>query len=240
MHLRSARPAFLVAAVLVGIVGVAPLLAVVVRALRHPDVLTSMLSASIVWEAAWGTLRLAVVTTVVAVGIGAPLAWLTTRTDLPARGLWRSLLTIPYVVPPYIAAVACDGVLNYSTVKYLENRLLAHLSRRAELKHVLIVAHGVNHLDEDAAAWLGCLVQRLRGEGRGVSFSGVKDNILDALENAGVLRIIGEAHLYTTQALALDAIHEEIHQGSAEDPCPLRTVVYADGRVPERPADRTK
>jgi len=42
--------------------------------------------------------------TVTATLIAIPLAWLTARTDLPARRVWATLVTLPLVVPSYIGA----------------------------------------------------------------------------------------------------------------------------------------
>nr|WP_246211625.1 iron ABC transporter permease [Phytoactinopolyspora alkaliphila] len=44
--------------------------------------------------------------TVGAILIGAPLAWLTIRTDVPARGVLTVLLALPLALPSYIAAYA--------------------------------------------------------------------------------------------------------------------------------------
>src|SRR5688572_7371893 len=52
------------------------------------------------------TLGLAVVVTVASVLIGLPIAWLTTRTDLPGRRAWTILTALPLVVPSYVGAFA--------------------------------------------------------------------------------------------------------------------------------------
>jgi iron(III) transport system permease protein len=49
-----------------------------------------------VWLAFWVTL--------LSIGIALPLAWLTTRTDLPGRRLWAVLTPLPLVVPSYVGA----------------------------------------------------------------------------------------------------------------------------------------
>ena len=33
------------------------------------------------------------------------------RTDVPGKGLWRSLLAIPYLIPPFIGAIAWTFLL---------------------------------------------------------------------------------------------------------------------------------
>lgn len=57
----------------------------------------------------WLALRsigLAVTVTIAALAIGVPLAWLTTRTDLPGRRLWAVVVALPLVIPSYVGAVA--------------------------------------------------------------------------------------------------------------------------------------
>ncbi|MDR7543799.1 MAG: iron ABC transporter permease [Armatimonadota bacterium] len=49
-------------------------------------------------------------TTLLALAIGCPLAWVLTRTDLPGRRVLRSLVTIPYILPSWVIALAWLGV----------------------------------------------------------------------------------------------------------------------------------
>jgi iron(III) transport system permease protein len=43
---------------------------------------------------------------IASVAVGAPLAWLTARTDVPARGLIRGLVMASFVTPPFLGAFA--------------------------------------------------------------------------------------------------------------------------------------
>lgn len=52
---------------------------------------------------------LAVLVTGACVLVALPLAWLTTRTDLPGRRVWAVLTALPLVIPSYIAAYALIG-----------------------------------------------------------------------------------------------------------------------------------
>lgn len=54
---------------------------------------------------------LAVLMTAWASALGVPLAWLTVRSDLPARGLIRWLAPLPLAIPPYIGAIVYQIVL---------------------------------------------------------------------------------------------------------------------------------
>ncbi len=50
------------------------------------------------------TIALTATVTLTAIAVGLPLAWLTTRTDLPGRRLWATLTALPLVIPSYIGA----------------------------------------------------------------------------------------------------------------------------------------
>lgn len=65
------------------------------------------------WDSVWraDTLALLLRSVALALAVGAaatalavPLAWLTTRTDLPGRRAWTVLTTLPLVIPSYIGA----------------------------------------------------------------------------------------------------------------------------------------
>jgi len=56
------------------------------------------------WATLGNTLLLAGAVVLATAALALPLAWLTTATDLPGRRLWNVLLTLPLVVPSYVAA----------------------------------------------------------------------------------------------------------------------------------------
>ncbi|HXJ77649.1 MAG TPA: iron ABC transporter permease [Candidatus Methylomirabilis sp.] len=56
--------------------------------------------------ALWNTVLLAFWSGVVAVVIGAPMAWLSVRTDLPGRSTIKSLVMASFVTPPFLGAFA--------------------------------------------------------------------------------------------------------------------------------------
>ena len=57
-------------------------------------------------KALWNTVVLAFWVGLASVAIGAPLAWLTARTDLPGKRLIRSLVLASFVTPPFLGAFA--------------------------------------------------------------------------------------------------------------------------------------
>ena len=57
-------------------------------------------------KALWNTVVLAFWSGIGAVALGAPMAWLSARTDLPARGAIKSLVMASFVTPPFLGAFA--------------------------------------------------------------------------------------------------------------------------------------
>jgi iron(III) transport system permease protein len=57
-------------------------------------------------KALWNTVVLAFWSGLVSVAIGAPMAWLSARTDLPASRAIRSLIMASFVTPPFLGAFA--------------------------------------------------------------------------------------------------------------------------------------
>ncbi len=68
-----------------------------------PDALDLILRARTLWVVA-RTVALMAAVMVGCIAIAAPLAWLTVRTDLPARRFWRVATMLPLALPSYIVA----------------------------------------------------------------------------------------------------------------------------------------
>lgn len=62
------------------------------------------------WSLVLDTVLLCVGVVTAATLIGVPLAWLTTRTDLPGRRLWGVAAALPLVIPSYVAALCLLGL----------------------------------------------------------------------------------------------------------------------------------
>ena len=80
-----------------------PVVYLVLRASQAEDALALILRASTL-ETLGRTLWLALTVTFSSIVLALPLAWLTTRTDLPLRRLWGVLTALPIVLPSYVGA----------------------------------------------------------------------------------------------------------------------------------------
>lgn len=61
------------------------------------------------------TIKISLLVTLISVLISFPLAWLVGRTNLPARGMFRTLFVATYMIPPYVGAIAWTQLLSPNT-----------------------------------------------------------------------------------------------------------------------------
>jgi iron(III) transport system permease protein len=104
---RRRPPAFLVVpAVAVALAMVLPLAYLVVRAAGAGEQALALATEAQTLRVFANTALLALLVTGASILIALPLAWLTTRTDLPGRRAWAVLTAVPLVVPTYVGGFA--------------------------------------------------------------------------------------------------------------------------------------
>ncbi|NEE01310.1 ABC transporter permease [Phytoactinopolyspora halotolerans] len=107
-----ARGLLTAAAVAVAALAVLPAVYLVIRAAEGGQATAwDVLGHARTYEVLLNTAGLTAAVTVGAIAVGAPLAWLTVRTDVPARGLLTVLLALPLALPSYVAAYAYVSLL---------------------------------------------------------------------------------------------------------------------------------
>ena len=110
---RSQRPPLwvLLPAVGIAIVELLPLLYLVARTFEAGGMAWQMLIRSRTLDVAFNTVLLAGAVALSTIAIAVPLAWVTSRTDLPWRGFWSTAAALPLVVPSYIGALVIVATL---------------------------------------------------------------------------------------------------------------------------------
>ncbi len=93
-------------AAVVGIVLALPVIYLLLRALNAGPELLDFLFSIRILAIFLRSLALTMAVTALAVLIGVPLAWLTTRTDIPFRRFWLIAATLPLVIPTYVSGLA--------------------------------------------------------------------------------------------------------------------------------------
>jgi len=128
----------------------------------------------------------------------------------------------------HIAVIRYNGSIFFTNVNYLEEKILQVIEIMPELKHILIVGNGINEIDASGEDMVSLLVERIRGSGLDISFSGLNDHVLAVLKRTYLYEKIGEDHIYRNATRAIESIFNKAHQGSSEKRCPLRAVVLSN------------
>lgn len=124
----------------------------------------------------------------------------------------------------HIALVRFDGPLFFANASFLEDQITDRMMRSDNLRHIIIVANGINDMDASGEEALSLIVDRVRAAGMDISMCGVNEAVMKVLERTHLLEKIGMDHVYPTMETAICATHESAHQDGQEESCPLTTV----------------
>ncbi len=124
----------------------------------------------------------------------------------------------------YIAMVRFDGPLFFANASYLEDKITAIMGAKKDLRHIIIVANGINDIDASGEEALSLLVDRVRSAGVDISLSGVNESVMKVFRRTHAFEKIGEDHIYPTMEKAICTVHEHTHETGDETVCPLTTV----------------
>ena len=126
----------------------------------------------------------------------------------------------------HIALIRFDAPLFFANASYLEDQVTERMRAKKNLKHIVIVASGINDMDASGEETLSLLVDRIRSAGVDVSLSGLNEAVMQVMKRTHLDAKIGEDHIYPTLERAVEAIHPESHRDAVEQDCPLKTVCY--------------
>ena len=126
----------------------------------------------------------------------------------------------------HIALVRFDAPLFFANASFLEDQVTARMQAKKSLRHIVIVANGVNDIDASGEEVLSLLVDRVRSAGLDISLTGVNESVMRVLKRTHLDAKIGEDHLFPTMEKAIEKIHPGTHLDSNEVECPLQTVCY--------------
>ncbi len=124
----------------------------------------------------------------------------------------------------HIAMVRFDGPLFFANASFLEDQITERMMNKDKLKHIIIVANGINDMDASGEEALSLIVDRVRSNGLDISLSGVNEAVMAVLKRTHLLEKIGEDHVYPSMENAICANYDETHRDGEEKSCPLTTV----------------
>jgi len=119
--------------------------------------------------------------------------------------------------------VRFDGPLFFANASFLEDKLTDKLASNDKLRHIILVANGINDMDASGEETLSLLVDRVRSAGVDISLCGVNESVMAVFRRTHLLEKIGEDHIYPTMEAAICDVHARTHHDGDEDICPLTT-----------------
>lgn len=122
------RLTLIVAASALALIGLLPVVVMITRSVMVEGAFSlgayaSLFSSGRQWILLRNSLALSSLTAVVCTLIGLPLGILLSRTNLPFRQVFAVLFTVPFLVPPYAAAVAWSDLLALSGLRQMSGLL---------------------------------------------------------------------------------------------------------------------
>lgn len=126
----------------------------------------------------------------------------------------------------HIDMIRFEGPLFFANASFLEDQITERMLKKKSLKHIVIVANGMNDIDASGEEVLSLVVSTVRSAGLDISFSGVNESVMEVFERTHLIEKIGRDHIYSTMEKAICAVHDSAHKKSEESQCPLTNVCY--------------
>ncbi|MDO8789172.1 MAG: SulP family inorganic anion transporter [Sulfuritalea sp.] len=122
-----------------------------------------------------------------------------------------------------VTAVRFDGRLYFANVSFFEEAILDAVAANPKASYLLVVGNGINEIDASGEEVMHHLVERLRGNGVTVVFSGLKKQVIDVMRATGLFDYISQKHIFATADMALATIHGwAAERGQDDFASPLR------------------
>jgi SulP family sulfate permease len=111
---------------------------------------------------------------------------------------------------PQLDILRIDGSLFFGAVEHVRDELEAARRARPATRHVLLVMSGVNFVDASGASLLAQQALTLRDAGVALYLCDVKPDVLEVLERAGHLDVLGLDRVFDSKDAALRNIYRRL------------------------------
>lgn len=121
---------------------------------------------------------------------------------------------------PQLKIVRIDGSIYFGALEVVSD-FFNTLYDDGDIKHVLIVAKGINFIDLTGATWLTHEVLKWQERGGGIYFSGLKIVSQQILKKGGFRNEIGEENFYDDKLTAIEEIYKKLDKNIC-DSCKVK------------------
>lgn len=119
---------------------------------------------------------------------------------------------------PHVLAIRVDESLYFPNTADLEDRILAMVVERPELRHVVLIASAVNSIDASALETLEALIARLRDGGVTLHLAEVKGPVMDKLRRSDLLETLAPGRVFLSTHEAMLALAPRRPEAAAPAP----------------------
>lgn len=112
---------------------------------------------------------------------------------------------------PQVKILRIDGSIFFGSIAHISSEIKRLTDEEApHVKHLLILAKGINFIDVAGSEWLVQEARRWKEKGGGLYFTGLKIIAQDTLIRGGFKSVIGEDHFYVTKEEAIPGIFAKL------------------------------
>lgn len=133
-------------------------------------------------------------------------------TRLVPDPLSRHFAAVSATAPPcpQLDILRVEGSLFFGAVEHVRDEFEAARKARPEVRHILLVASGINFVDVAGAELLAGLARDQAASGGRLYVCNLKPAVREVLERAGTLQALGEDALFDGKAEAIAAIYAKL------------------------------
>ncbi|MBK9385086.1 MAG: sulfate permease [Planctomycetes bacterium] len=119
---------------------------------------------------------------------------------------YRNVKRYQVHVDPRVLAIRIDENLMFSNVRYLEQRIPQLVAQKPGLKHVLLIASGINLIDASGLRFLELVSEMLASGKVELHLAEVKGPVMDKLERADFPARLGRDHFHLSTHEAMERL----------------------------------
>lgn len=104
--------------------------------------------------------------------------------QVPGTEHFRNVERHKVITSPELLSIRIDESLYFANARFLEDRILAEVAVRPQLKNVILMCSAINLIDSSALESLEAIAERLNSAGVGFHLSEVKGPVMDGLKRS--------------------------------------------------------
>lgn len=116
---------------------------------------------------------------------------------------------------PQLKMIRIDMSIYFGSIDYIQNRI-QKIREQEDVKHILILGSGINFIDLAGAEALVSENNRLKQEGGGIYFVGIKSSIYEFIARTCFVSKIGNDHFFDSKKDALRSIYQRLDKTRCE------------------------